>query len=129
MRRAVETFADPRYRVGTLKIEVPVDLAHVAGFGAPLMQREAALKAFRDVVAPARGLPVVFLSAGVPFDWFEASLSMAVESEAGFAGFMCGRSIWSDAVGVFGAGGEGAMRDWLADTGLARLQRLIAAVA
>ena len=76
-----------------------------------------------------RGLPVVFLSAGVPFDWFEASLQMAVEAGADFAGLMCGRSIWSDAVAVFGTRGEGAMRDWLAETGVARLHRLIAAVA
>lgn len=129
VRRAVEVFADPRFQVGTLKIEVPFDLAHVAGYGAPLMPRGAALQAFRDVVAPAQGLPVVFLSAGVPFDWFEASLRMAVEAGADFAGFMCGRSIWSDAVAVFGTHGEGAMRDWLADTGVARLHRLIAAVA
>jgi len=128
VRRAVETFAHPRFGVGTLKIEVPVDLAHVAGFGAPLMTRAAAVQAFRDATAPAGGLPVVFLSAGVPFDWFEASLRMAVEAECGFAGFMCGRSIWADAVGIFGAQGEGAMRDWLAETGRARLARLIAAL-
>jgi len=129
VQRAVETFADPRLRVGTLKIEVPVDLAYVAGFGAPLLSREEALRAFRDTAAQARGLPIVFLSAGVPFDWFEASLHMAVEAGIGFSGFMCGRSIWSDAVGVFGARGEAAMREWLAQTGLARLHRLIAAVA
>ena len=129
VRRAVETFADPRFQVGTLKIEVPVDLAHVAGFGTPTLSRDHALQAFRDATQPARGLPIVFLSAGVPFDWFEASLQMAIEAGIGFAGFMCGRSIWSDAVGIFGAQGEGAMREWLAETGLARLHRLIAAVA
>jgi tagatose 1,6-diphosphate aldolase len=127
VRRAVETFADPRFQVGTLKIEVPVDLAFVAGYGQPLMSRDQALQAFRDAVAPARGLPIVYLSAGVPFDWFEASLHMAQESGVEFAGFMCGRSIWSDAIEVFGAQGEAAMRDWLAQTGLARLRRLIAA--
>jgi tagatose 1,6-diphosphate aldolase len=128
VRRAVETFADPRFQVGTLKIEVPVDLGFVSGYGAPLMSRDQALQAFRDAVEPARGLPVVFLSAGVPFDWFQASLQLAVEAGANFAGFMCGRSIWSDAVAVFGLKGEGAMRDWLAETGAARLRRLIAAV-
>ena len=129
VQRAVQTFADPRFRVGTLKIEVPVDLGHVEGFGAPMLSYEQALQTFRDTAAQARGLPIVFLSAGVPFDWFEASLHMAVEAGIGFSGFMCGRSIWSDAVGVFGAQGEAAMRDWLAQTGLARLRRLIVAVA
>ena len=128
VRRAVETFADPRFQVGTLKIEVPVDLAHVAGFGTPLITQQQALRAFRDVADHACGLPVVFLSAGVPFEWFEASLQMAVQSGAAFGGFMCGRSIWSEAVAVFGARGEQAMRDWLHDSGLTRLRRLIAAV-
>jgi tagatose 1,6-diphosphate aldolase len=128
VRRAVETFADPRFQVGTLKIEVPVDLAHVAGYGTPLMSQEQALQAFADTAAAARGVPIVYLSAGVPFVWFEASLRMAVASGSAFAGFMCGRSIWSDAIGIFGAQGEDAMRDWLADTGLDRLRRLIDAV-
>lgn len=128
VRRTVQTFADPRFQIGTLKIEVPVDLAFVESFGEPMLSRVEVLQAFREAAAPAGGLPIVFLSAGVPFDWFEASLAMAVRSGAAFAGFMCGRSIWSDAVGIFGARGEAAMREWLAETGLLRLRRLIAAV-
>ena len=128
VRRAVETFADPRFQVGTLKIEVPVDLAHVEGYGKPLMSQDQAMQAFCDTADQAKGVPIVYLSAGVPFDWFEASLRMAVRSGSAFAGFMCGRSIWSDAIGIFGAKGEAAMRDWLADTGLDRLRRLIEAV-
>lgn len=128
VRRAVEVFADPRFQVGTLKVEVPVDLAFVEGYGTPLMTRAEALEAFRAAAAPARGLPLVYLSAGVPFDWFAASLDMAVQAGVDFKGFMCGRSIWSDAIGIFGAKGEAAMRDWLADTGVQRLQHLIAAV-
>ncbi|WDR02878.1 tagatose 1,6-diphosphate aldolase [Devosia algicola] len=125
VRRAVEVFAQPRYNVAILKLEVPVDLNFVAGFGEPQMGRDAALAAFRDAAAPANGLPIVYLSAGVPFDWFSASLQMAREAGVDYAGFMCGRSIWSEAVGVFGADGEQAVRDWLADIGLTRLKRLI----
>jgi tagatose 1,6-diphosphate aldolase len=70
----------------------------------------------------------VFLSAGVPVERDEASLRLARRSGAPFAGFMCGRALWSDAVGVFGAAGEAAMTEWLMTTGRARLARLVAAV-
>lgn len=128
VRRAVEVFAQPRFQVSTLKIEVPVDLAFVDGFGEPLLSRDEVLEAFRAAAAPAAGLPLVYLSAGVPFEWFEASLQLADASGSNFAGFMCGRSIWSDAIGIFGARGEDAMLAWLADTGVSRLRRLIAAL-
>jgi tagatose 1,6-diphosphate aldolase len=128
VRRAVETFSEPRFQVDTLKIEVPVDLAFIEGFGAPQRKRTEVLAAFRSVTSAARGLRVVFLSAGVPFAQFEASLRLARESGAQFDGFMCGRAIWAEAVGIFGEKGEQAMLDWLGVTGRARLDRLIAAV-
>jgi tagatose 1,6-diphosphate aldolase len=128
VRRAVETFSDPRFGVQTLKIEVPVDLGFVEGFGVAQRSHEEALTAFRSVTGAARGVPVVFLSAGVPFDRFEASLRLARESGARFAGFMCGRALWSEAIGIFGESGEAAMVEWLETTGRARLVRLIAAV-
>lgn len=128
VRRTVAIFSQPQFRVSTLKIEVPVDLGFVAGWGTPQRTRVEALAAFRSVTGAARGLPVVFLSAGVPFEQFEASLRLATEAGARFDGFMCGRAIWSDAVAVFGAGGESAVQDWLMTTGRARLSRLVAAV-
>lgn len=128
VRRAVETFSDPRFGVQTLKIEVPVDLAFVDGFGVSQRSREEALTAFRNVTGAARGVPVVFLSAGVPFDRFEASLRLARASGARFAGFMCGRALWSETIGIFGQSGEAAMVEWLETTGRERLSRLIAAV-
>lgn len=128
VRRAVATFSDPRFQVHTLKIEVPVDLAFVEGFGKAQRRRAEALTAFRSVAAAARGLRLVFLSAGVPFERFEASLALARASGARFDGFMCGRALWSEAVAIFGAQGEAAMVAWLGETGRARLARLIAAV-
>ena len=58
----------------------------------------------------------------------EETLTMAREAGVEFRGFMCGRAIWSDAVGVFGTEGEVALRGWLEDTGGDRLRRLIAAL-
>jgi len=126
--RSVAVFAQRRFQADILKIEVPVDLHHVAGFGAPQRTRAEALEAFRAATRAAGDVPVVYLSAGVPFEMFEASLEMAGEAGMPFAGFMCGRAIWSDMIGLFGTEGEAAMRDWLADTGLTRLRRLIAAL-
>lgn len=128
VRRSVATFADPRFQVDILKIEVPVDLGFVEGFGVPHRSRSDALTAFRNSAAAAGTTPIVYLSAGVPFDWFEASLRMAGEADVDFQGFMCGRAIWSDAIPVFGQNGEAALIDWLADTGVNRLNRLIAAL-
>ncbi len=128
VQRTVAVFSQARFGAHILKIEVPVDLAFVEGFGTPAMSRAKALDAFRAAAAAADGLPIVYLSAGVPFAWFEASLRMAAEAGVALSGFMCGRSIWSDAIGVFGAEGDEALRAWLASTGVSRLNRLILAL-
>lgn len=127
VRRATEAFADPSFCVDVLKVEVPVDLNFVEGFGQSAMTRTAALAHFRQAAAAAGGIPLVYLSAGVPFDQFEASLAMAREAGVEFAGFMCGRAIWSDAIGIFGERGADALGAWLTETGRDRMQRLIAA--
>lgn len=128
VRRATEVFTGPRFKVDVLKVEVPVDLAFVEGFGAADMSRNDALEAFRRAAAPAEGKGLVYLSAGVAFEAFEASLEMANEAGVSFDGFMCGRAIWSDAVAIFGTDGEAGLRDWLADVGRARLTRLVNAL-
>jgi tagatose 1,6-diphosphate aldolase len=127
--RAVAAFADPAMGIDVLKIEVPVDLDHVAGFGTPTVTRGQALAAFRDAAAPAMaaGIPFVYLSAGVPFARFEAALRLAAEAGVRAHGFVCGRALWNDAIPVFGQHGPDAAEDWLASQGRARLDRLKAA--
>ena len=123
VRRATETFADPRFCVDVLKVEVPVDLGFVEGFGTPEMSRNDALTAFQTAADAANGTDLVYLSAGVSFDWFEASLRMAREAGVDYRGFMCGRAIWSDAVEIFGQKGEEALKSWLASTGSGRRRK------
>ena len=127
VRRATQVFAAERFNVDVLKVEVPIDLNFVAGFGRDDMSHSAALDAFRVAAQAAGSVDLVYLSAGVSFEWFEASLNLAHEAGVSFAGFMCGRAIWSDAVDIFGASGESGLRDWLADTGRTRLNGLKAA--
>ena len=128
VRRATAKFAEPRFQVDVLKVEVPVDLNFVEGFGEAQMSHAQTLDAFRAAAEAAGDIDLVYLSAGVTFERFEASLKLAREAGVAFNGFMCGRAIWSDAVGIFGAEGEGALRAWLDTTGRARLARLIAAL-
>lgn len=126
--RATQVFAQDRFQADVLKVEVPVDLDFVEGFGAPVMNLVEAQEAFRTAAAAAGDIDLVYLSAGVTFERFEASLKMAAEAGVQFAGFMCGRAIWSDAVDIFGSGGETELRAWLQDTGRKRLRRLIQAL-
>ncbi len=128
VRRATEVFAKPRFCADVLKVEVPVDLSFVEGFGEPQMSRDEALKAFAQAAEPVSSAELVYLSAGVSFEWFKASLQMAREAGVQFNGFMCGRALWSDAVDIFGREGEGGLRDWLKETGRKRLDILIAAL-
>jgi len=129
VRDATALFAEPRFHADVLKVEVPVDLNFVEGFGQAEMSREQALDAFRDAATPASQHGLVYLSAGVSFEWFEASLQLAREAGVKFNGFMCGRALWSDAIEIFGTGGEAELRQWLGEIGVARLERLINVLA
>ncbi len=126
--RATAEFCQPQYHADVLKVEVPVDLDFVEGFGEAVMSQDDAMDAFRAAAAPAANHQLVYLSAGVPFDRFEASLQMAKAAGVDFNGFMCGRALWADAVDIYGAQGEATLRHWLVETGRPRLNRLIAAL-
>ncbi|MDG1936136.1 MAG: tagatose 1,6-diphosphate aldolase [Paracoccaceae bacterium] len=128
VRRVVEIFAHPRFRVSTLKVEIPVDLGFVKGFGKPLKGLTEVYDTFGSVAKAAKNVPLVFLSAGVTFEWFDASLLLARDSGISFNGFMCGRAIWADAIEVYGSHNEEALIDWLATTGRKRLKNLIATI-
>ena len=108
-----------------LKVEVPIDLSFVEGFGDPIMKQSEAIKCFQDASDAAGDIPLLYLSAGVSFEWFKASLKMAIEAKVNCSGFMCGRAIWSDAIGVFGEHGENNLVHWLDTVGKQRLKELI----
>ena len=125
VQRATNVFSNPKFNIDILKVEVPVDLSFVEGFGDPIMKQSKAIKYFKDASDAAGDIPLVYLSAGVSFNWFKASIKMAIEAEVDCSGFMCGRAIWSEAIKVFGDNGEDALIEWLNKIGLSRLNQLI----
>ena len=125
VENATKTFSNPKFNINYLKVEVPVDLSFVEGFGDPIIKRKEAIKFFKDASIAASGIPLLYLSAGVSFEWFKASLNMAIKAEVDCSGFMCGRAIWSEAIKVFGEQGEEGLKSWLNTTGQNRLNELI----
>jgi tagatose 1,6-diphosphate aldolase len=125
VRRATETFAAPEFQIDILKVEIPVSLAHVGN----TMSRADALEAFRCAAEPAGEIPLLYLSAGVTFDEFRFGLGLSREAGVNARGFMCGRAIWSDAIGIFGAEGPAAMDRWMRSIGRDRLVMLKDAIS
>ena len=125
VENATKTFSNPKFNINYLKVEVPVDLSFVEGFGDPIIKQKEAIKFFKDASIAASGIPLLYLSAGVSFEWFKASLNMAIKAEVDCSGFMCGRAIWSEAIKVFGEQGEEGLNFWLNTTGQNRLNELI----
>lgn len=125
VRAATETFAALEFGIDFLKVEIPITMSHVGG----LMSESAALEVFRSAAEPAGDIPLLYLSAGVTFEQFRDALRLSRKSGVEARGFMCGRAIWSDAIGVFGADGPAAMEHWMKTTGRARLAALKEAMA
>lgn len=129
VRSATQAFADPRFGIDILKVEIPVNFNFVEGTGAAHMSRADAERAFVDAAEAAGGIPLLYLSAGVTFEQFRDALAFSRSSGVNPLGFMCGRAIWSDAIGIFGADGPAAMARWMQGTGRDRLAKLKDAVS
>ena len=120
VRAATERFAAPEFNIDILKVEIPVSLSHVGS----TMTEARAKSAFQDAATAAGDIPLLYLSAGVTFEQFRDGLKMARDAGVNAKGFMCGRAIWSDAIGIFGAEGPAAARYWMETTGRDRLAQL-----
>ena len=101
-RRLSQTGAD------ALKLEFPVDIEHGGDW------RGACRR-----LSEACAVPWVLLSAGVDFEQFKPQLQIACES--GASGFLAGRAIWKEAVGM--SADERAA--FLHGTALKRLRQLL----
>ena len=121
VRRSMEEFSQPQYKVDVLKVEVPINAEYVEGSGVYKGQRaytrEEALKHFREAAAVA-AKPFIYLSAGVGNAQFTESLKMASEAGTDYSGVLCGRATWKEGIPVYAKQGPKALEEWLQRDGV-----------
>lgn len=124
VNEAMRVFSEQRFHVDTLKVEIPVNMNFVEGFGdkAVMTQAEAA-EAFKAQDA-ATNLPYIYLSGGVSAQLFMDSLQFAADNGAHFNGILCGRATWKGATNALVDAGEDAAKAWLESEGLDNLKAL-----
>ncbi|WP_067139799.1 tagatose-bisphosphate aldolase [Oceanivirga salmonicida] len=110
---AMKEFSKARYNVDVLKVEIPVDMNFVEGYGQEVVYNKEEAKAFYLEQSNSTDLPYIFLSGGVSMDLFKKSLELAYESKAKFNGVLCGRATWKDSIKPYASNGEKACIDFL----------------
>lgn len=110
---AMKEFSKARYNVDVLKVEIPVDMNYVEGYGQEVVYTREEAKAFYLEQSKATDLPYIFLSGGVSMDLFKKSLELAFESKAKFNGVLCGRATWKDSIKPYAKEGKQACVDFL----------------
>ena len=115
---AMKVFSDSRFNIDVLKVEVPVNVKYVEGFGdGEVVHTKEEAAAFFKEQDEATKLPYIYLSAGVSAKLFQETLVFAHESGANFNGVLCGRATWAGSVKDYIEQGEEAARQWLRTTG------------
>jgi tagatose 1,6-diphosphate aldolase len=121
VKKSMEEFSKPQYKVDVLKVEVPINAEYVEGSsvykGQKAYSREEALKHFREAAAIATK-PFIYLSAGVSNAQFTESLKMASEAGTDFSGVLCGRATWKEGIPVYAKHGVKALEEWLQRDGV-----------
>lgn len=121
---AVAEFSKERYRIDVLKVEVPVNMQFVEGFGETVIYTRLEALAYFKQQSEATSLPFIFLSAGVSAELFQATLLFAAEAGSNFNGVLCGRATWKESAHLFAAAGQAAATNWLATTGKSNITSL-----
>ncbi len=131
VRKSMEEFSKPQYRVDVLKVEIPVNAEFVEGSavykGQKAYSREEALKHFRTAAAAA-SKPFIYLSAGVSNAQFTESLKMANEAGVDYSGVLCGRATWKDGVPIYARQGAKALEEWLERDGVKNIEAVNEAI-
>src|SRR6202142_1745034 len=127
VRKSMEKFSKPQYGVDVLKVEVPVNMAFVAGSkackGESAYTRDQAKDYFRKAAAVAKK-PFIHLSAGVNNDVFAETLELAAESGVNFSGVLCGRATWKEGIPIYAKQGAKALEDWLQNEGVKNINNV-----
>jgi tagatose 1,6-diphosphate aldolase len=125
VKKSMELFSRPEFRVDVLKVEVPVNMEFVEGSavfrGQKAYTREEACRHFRDAAAMA-AKPFIYLSAGVSIAQFTESLAIAGEAGADFSGVLCGRATWKDGIPAYARQGLKGLEEWLQRDGVRNIQ-------
>ncbi|SDI74410.1 tagatose-bisphosphate aldolase [Natribacillus halophilus] len=121
---SMKEFSAERYQVDVLKIEVPVNMAFVEGYGDEVVYtKEQAAQYFKEQ-SDATNLPFIFLSAGVSAELFRETLVFAAKAGSKYNGVLCGRATWKGAASAFLEGGEEQALRWLKHEGRENIQDL-----
>jgi tagatose 1,6-diphosphate aldolase len=127
VKRSMEEFSKAQYGVDVLKVEVPVNMAFVAGTrsckGESAYTRDQAKDYFRAAAAVAKK-PFIYLSAGVSNEVFSETLELAAESGTNFSGVLCGRATWKEGIPIYAKQGVKALEDWLSNQGVANIKNV-----
>lgn len=120
---AVKDFQDERYKIDVLKLETPVNMNFVEGYGKEVVySQEEASKFFKEQSDISK-IPFIFLSGGVSADLFKETLKFAKEAGSEFNGVLCGRATWKGGVEEFAKSDDDAIK-WLNTQGLDNIQSL-----
>jgi len=125
VKKSMEEFSKPFYKVDVLKVEVPINANYTEGStvykGQKAYSMAEALNHFREAAALA-SKPFIYLSAGVSNEQFTESLRMAGEAGTDFSGVLCGRATWKEGIPVYAGKGLKALEDWLSNEGVKNIQ-------
>lgn len=121
---AMKEFSKDRYQVDVLKVEVPVNMNYVEGFGEASCYTQQEAQAFFKKQSEVTQLPFIFLSAGVSAELFCETLYFAKEAGSTFNGVLCGRATWAKGVEPFMHGGKTLAQEWLSIKGKANIEEL-----
>ena len=131
VKKSMEEFSKPQYRVDVLKVEVPINAEYVEGssvYNEPAAySHQEALRHFREAAAIATK-PFIYLSAGVSNAQFTESLNMASEAGTDYSGVLCGRATWKEGIPVYAKQGIKALEDWLQREGVKNINAVNAAI-
>ncbi|MFS1663532.1 tagatose-bisphosphate aldolase [Streptococcus sp. zg-JUN1979] len=126
---AMKVFSDQRFGVDVLKVEVPVNMSYVEGYGSEVAYSQKEAADYFKAQNEATHLPYIYLSAGVSAELFQETLGFAYASGARFNGVLCGRATWAGVVPVYIQQGSKAARQWLESHGRKHMEDLEAVLS
>ncbi|WP_269411950.1 tagatose-bisphosphate aldolase [Lentibacillus daqui] len=121
---AMKEFSKPEYHVDVLKVEVPVNMEYVEGYGAEAVYSKQEAREHFKSQSNASDLPFIFLSAGVSAEMFQETLRFAHEAGSRFNGVLCGRATWKDGVKIYSESGADKAKEWLQTQGKENIETL-----